>query len=74
MERIPDGKKCIMGRILKHKNKGTGFKLTFNDQKTANRVKDMLRWIMISDNIEVIYELGIYDEYKEDGLENGDML
>ena len=62
-----ENKKIILGGIIKHTN-GVGFKITFPDQKTANTYKDMIRWILINDGHPLIYNLGYYDTYKENGL------
>jgi len=51
----------IMGGIIKHKN-GYGFKITFTDSSLANKYKDMFRWIIINDNIPLIYNTGYYDK------------
>jgi len=59
--------KITMGGIIKH-SKGVGFKITFQDQNTANKYKDMFRWILINDNHPLIYNLGYYDTYKENGM------
>ena len=57
----------IMGGIIKHNN-GIGFKITFQDQNTANKYKDMFRWILVHDGYPLIYNLGYYDTYKENGM------
>ena len=49
--------KVIMGGIIKH-SKGYGFKLTFPSPETANKYKDMIRYILTSDNIPLIYNTG----------------
>jgi len=59
--------KIKIGGIIKHNN-GIGFKITFPDQNTANKYKDMFRWIIINDNHPLIYNLGYYDTYKENGM------
>jgi len=66
LERISKEKSCIIGGIVKHSN-GVGFKLTFNNAELANKYKDMFRWILVADGVEVVYKLGYYDEYKENG-------
>jgi len=51
-----------IGGIIKHKD-GYGFKLTFTDIDTANKYKDMLRYILTSDNLPIIYNTGYHDHY-----------
>ena len=58
--------KVIMGGIIKH-IKGYGFKLTFPSPETANHYKDMIRYILTSDNIPLIYNTRTFDEYDTDG-------
>ena len=60
--------KIIMGGIVKH-SKGIGFKVTFTSPETANKYKDMFRWILVNDNHPLIYLKGYYDKkrYLEDG-------
>jgi len=58
-----------MGGIIKHKQGGIGFKITFPDRTLANQYKDMIRWILISDNHPLVYKTGYYDNYNIDGSE-----
>lgn len=53
--------KVIIGGIIKHKD-GIGFKLTFEDAEQANRAKDMFRWILLDDNMNVITNKGYHDD------------
>ena len=56
-----------MGGIIKHKsNDGYGFKLSFSSPETANKYKDMMRWIIIHDGHPLIYKTGYYDMFKEE--------
>lgn len=59
------GDKVMMGSIIKHTNNGVGFKITFPDIETANRYKDMIRWILLDDKKNVVYNIGYYDTYKD---------
>jgi len=63
-----DKKQIIMGGIIKHKENRVGFKISFKDKETANKYKDMFRWIIINDGHPLIYNLGYYDKYKENGM------
>jgi len=66
---MPSDKKqeIIIGGIIKHTN-GVGFKITFKDRDTANKYKDMFRWIPINDQHPLVYKLGYYDYYEENGM------
>ena len=55
-----------LGCIIKHKNDGLGFKVTCPDQETANRYKDMFRWIILDAGLKVVYNHGYYDTYKDE--------
>jgi hypothetical protein len=57
-----------MGGIIKH-SKGLGFKITFQNKETANKYKDMFRWILINDGHPLVYNHGYYDKYNKDGYE-----
>lgn len=57
----------ILGGIVKH-SKGIGFKTTFKNRETANKYKDMIRWILADDGFSLVYNVGYYDDYKQDGL------
>jgi hypothetical protein len=61
-------KQVILGGVIKHNN-GIGFKITFQDQATANKYKDMMRWIIKNDKHPVVYKTGYYDIYDKEGLE-----
>jgi len=61
-----DKKQVILGCIVKHSD-GIGFKITCQNEQTANHIKDMMRWILISENRPVIYKLGYYDKYDKEG-------
>jgi len=56
-----------LGGIIKHTN-GHGFKITCNDTQTANRIKDMIRWILENEfKYKLVYNQGVYDIYDEKG-------
>lgn len=54
----------VMGGIINHKQ-GVGFKITFIDKIQAQKYKDMFRWILLDDNMNVVTNLGYHDS-KED--------
>lgn len=53
--------RVILGGIIKHGQNGVGFKITFEDAGQANRAKDMLRWILLDDNMTVKVNKGYHD-------------
>lgn len=59
-------KECTLSGIIKHSN-GIGFKITFNSKDTANKYKDMLRFILAEDGFKINYRQGYYDIYNEKG-------
>jgi len=54
-------KSCYLGPIVRHKNFGFGFKISFSDVKVAQRYKEMLGWFAISDKLVVDEGKGYYD-------------
>ena len=58
---------ATLSGIVKHSNGEYGFKVSFTDVDLANRYKDMLRWILVSDNLPLEYRFGYYDkeEYRD---------
>jgi len=52
---------CHFGPIIKHKNFGYGFKVSFNDEKVAQKYKEMMGWIIKDDGIIVNMDKGYYD-------------
>jgi len=64
---MSDNKKEVkISGIIKHSSGGYGFKTTFPTPETANKYKDMLRWIIVHDGFPLIYQTAYYDMYKED--------
>jgi len=51
----------IVGGILRH-NRGTGFKITFNNVKLSRKYKDMIIWILKDDKFNVRVERGYHDK------------
>jgi hypothetical protein len=68
---LPCAKKqtIILDDIIKHKCGGVGFKLTFQEDETANHIKDMIRWILQDEGYGIVYNKGFYDKYDKDGYE-----
>jgi len=56
--------KIIIGGIIKHKH-GRGFKITFPDKETANKYKDMFKWILADDGYLIDMDTGYYDTKKD---------
>ena len=54
--------KITIHRILKHHNGGVGFKITFPDNNTANKYKDMIYWIIKNDGYIIKCNKGIMDK------------
>ena len=50
-----------MGGIIKHRS-GYGFKITFASPETANKYKDMTRWILVNDGFPLTYNTGYHDK------------
>jgi len=57
-------KQVVLGGIIKHQRGGYGFKVTFPDSETANKYKDMMRWIIVDDGHPLVYNTGYHDRYK----------
>ena len=55
------GNKIILGGIINHKH-GIGFKITFPDKEMANHYKDMVRWILLDDKLNVATNRGYFDD------------
>ena len=69
---MPCDKKIKMSGIIKHTD-GYGFKITFPSPETANKYKDMVRWLFISDGYPLIYKTGYYDMFKSDGYKRKEL-
>jgi hypothetical protein len=54
-------KKCTLGGILKHKDNGYGFKVSFSDVEAAQYYKDMIFWIIKNDKVSINIEKGYFD-------------
>jgi len=57
-----DKQEIIMGGIVKHSSGGCGFKISFPSPETANKYKDMFRWILVNDGHPLVYKQGYHDE------------
>ena len=66
---IEKQEKIKISGIVKHKD-GLGFKITFKNQETANKYKDMIRWILAHEKYPVEYKIAYYDTFNRDGYEN----
>ena len=62
MSKVKSKPLVTLSGIIKHNGGGYGFKITFADVETANKYKDMIRWIIISDNHELRYDTAYYDK------------
>ena len=54
--------KVIIGGIIKHNNVGVGFKITFPTKEMAQAYKDMFRWILLDDKLNVATNRGYFDD------------
>ena len=53
---------CIIGGIVRHRNGGYGFKLTFKDVSVARKYKEQLVWFVKDDHLKNMVRKGYYDD------------
>ena len=55
---------CHLGGIVKHKNYGFGFKISFNSPELAQNYKEMIGWFVVNDKMILSEDKGYYDRKK----------
>lgn len=59
---MSDNRTATLGGIIKHNKKGVGFKVSFQNKKQAQYYKEMMMYILKSDEYMLQVHHGYYDK------------